>query len=48
MAQKQSSTPEKTIMRVRVRLDQRTVITIRDPTKLDFWKERYPEAKIIS
>lgn len=31
----------------KVRLDQRTVITISDLKKLAFWKERYPHAEVI-
>lgn len=31
----------------KVRLDNKTVITIRDMSKLEFWKEKYPEASII-
>ena len=28
-------------------LDERTIITISDSKKLDFWKKRYPKAKVI-
>lgn len=32
---------------IEVRLDERTIITISDIKKLDFWKKRYPKAKVI-
>ncbi len=34
--------------KIKVQLDAKTIITIRDMTKLAFWKERYPAAEIIS
>jgi hypothetical protein len=33
---------------IKVRLDSKTIITIRDMTKLEFWKERFPNAVVIS
>lgn len=33
--------------KIRVRLDNKTIITIKDMSKLDFWKEKYPNAKVI-
>lgn len=33
--------------KIKVRLDSKTIITIRDMTKLDFWKERFPNAVVI-
>ena len=32
---------------IKVRLDRRTVITIRDRSKLDFWKQKYPKLEIL-
>ncbi len=32
---------------IKVRLDHRTVITLASLKTLDFWKKRYPEAKVI-
>lgn len=32
---------------IKVRLDRRTVITVRDQEKLAFWKEKYPELEIL-
>jgi hypothetical protein len=37
----------KGIKAIKVRLDQRTVITLSDLKKLAFWKERYPHAEVI-
>ncbi len=32
----------------KVRLDYKTVITIRDKSLFSFWKERYPKAELIT
>ena len=32
---------------IKVRLDRRTVITVRDQEKLAFWKEKYPNLEIL-
>ena len=32
---------------IKVRLDRRTVITVKDRSKLDFWREKYPNLEII-
>jgi len=32
---------------IKVRLDRRTVITVRDQEKLAFWKEKYPGLEIL-
>ncbi len=34
--------------KIKVRLDHKTIVTLRDLSKFDFWKERYPNATIIS
>lgn len=34
--------------KIKVRLDNKTIITIRDMTKLEFWKEKFPNAVVIS
>ena len=34
--------------KIKVRLDKKTVITIRDMEKLEFWKSKYPKAVVIS
>jgi len=33
--------------KIKVRLDNKTIITIRDMGKLDFWKEKFPDAMVI-
>ncbi|UTW63220.1 hypothetical protein KFE98_03425 [bacterium SCSIO 12741] len=33
---------------IKVRLDHRTVITLKDMEALAFWKEKYPQLEIIS
>ena len=32
---------------IKVRLDRRTVITVRDHSKIDFWREKYPGLEIL-
>ena len=32
---------------IKVRLDRRTVITVRDHSKLEFWREKYPGLEIL-
>ena len=34
--------------KIRVQLDSRTVITLPHMSSLKLWKERYPDAKVIS
>jgi len=33
--------------KIKVRLDHKTVITVRDMAKFEFWKEKFPDAVII-
>lgn len=33
---------------IKIRLDYKTVITVKDAQQLEKWKERYPDAKIIT
>jgi len=33
---------------IHIRLDYKTVITVKDTQQLEKWKERYPDAKIIT
>lgn len=35
------------VKKIRVRLDHKTIITIKDLAKFDFWKEKYPKAVIL-
>ncbi|MGF1565682.1 MAG: hypothetical protein ACFCUH_09960 [Flavobacteriales bacterium] len=32
---------------IRVKLDYKTIITLKDSTKLAFWKERYPKLEVL-
>jgi hypothetical protein len=32
---------------IKVRLDRRTVITVRDRSKLAYWKEKFPAMEIL-
>jgi hypothetical protein len=32
---------------IKVRLDRRTVITVRDREKLEFWKSKYPALEVL-
>jgi len=34
--------------RIKVRLDNRTIITLKDMSAFDYWKERYPAAEVIA
>lgn len=34
--------------KIKVRLDHKTVITVRDMAKFEFWKEKFPNAVIIT
>ncbi len=33
---------------IKIRLDYKTVITVKDTQQSEKWKERYPDAKIIT
>ena len=33
---------------IRIRLDRKTIITLKDMTRFDYWKSLYPNAMIIS
>ena len=35
------------LIAIKVRLDQRTIITLANLKNLDFWKKRYPLAQVI-
>ena len=32
---------------IRVRLDYKTIITLKDPSKLEFWKQKYPKLEVL-
>jgi len=48
MARKKKTKIKELQPKIKVRLDSKTVITIRDMAKLDFWKEKFPNAVVIS
>ncbi len=49
MARKKKAEDAKELMpNIKVRLDGKTIITIRDMAKFDFWKEKFPNAVVIS
>lgn len=33
--------------KIRIRLDHKTVITLKDMTRFEYWKQQYPNAVII-
>ena len=37
----------KSTIPITVRLNKKTIITIRDMSKFDYWKEKYPEAVVL-
>lgn len=48
MAITKSSISEAIKKRVKIRLDHKTIITLKDMTRFDYWKELYPNAVVIS
>jgi len=48
MARKKKNKIKELKPKIKVRLDSKTVITIRDMAKLEFWKEKFPNAVVIS
>lgn len=44
MAQQKQTTQKR---KIKVRLDHKTIITIKDMAKFSFWKERYPKAVVL-
>lgn len=49
MATKRSKKKEEKVPQpnIRVKLDYKTIITLKDRTKLAFWKERYPKLEVL-
>lgn len=47
MAHKKQESDKKPKLNIKVRLDHKTIITIKDMAKLSFWKERYPKAVVL-
>jgi len=49
MARKRRSKKVKELNpKYRVRLDSKTIITLKDISLLSFWKQRYPQAELVS
>jgi hypothetical protein len=48
MARKKKDKIKELKPKIKVRLDHKTVITVRDMAKFEFWKEKFPNAVIIS
>lgn len=48
MSELKTSLTEKIKKQIKIRLDHKTIITLRDMTKFDYWKELYPNAVVIS
>ena len=48
MAFSKKSISEAIIKRVKIRLDHKTIITLKDMTRFDYWKNLYPNAIVIS
>ena len=41
-------TVKETVNHIRIRLDRKTIITLKDMTRFDYWKGLYPNLQIIS
>ena len=48
MSKAPESFSDKLKSRIKVRLDHKTIITLKDMTRFDYWKNLYPNAVIIS
>ena len=48
MAITKESITEAIKKRVKIRLDHKTIITLKDMTRFDYWKNLYPNAVVIS
>ena len=48
MANSKESISEKIKNKIKIRLDHKTIITLKDMTNFDYWKNLYPQAVIIS
>ncbi|MGB0404164.1 MAG: hypothetical protein ACPGEG_08710 [Salibacteraceae bacterium] len=38
---------QEVVKQIKVRLDKRTIITLKDLSALEFWKEKYPNLQVI-
>jgi hypothetical protein len=48
MTNSNESLADKIKNKIKVRLDHKTIITLKDMTKYEYWKNLYPQAVIIS
>ncbi len=48
MKNSKSSIADTIKKKVTIRLDHKTIITLKDMTRFDYWKNLYPNAVIIS
>lgn len=48
MSNSNSSLTEVIKSKIKIRLDHKTIITLKDMTKFEYWKNLYPQAVIIS
>jgi hypothetical protein len=48
MGNSKISISEKIKKQIKIRLDHKTIITLKDMTRFDYWKDLYPNAVIIS
>ncbi len=48
MSTTKESFSEKIKNKIKIRLDHKTIITLKDMTNFEYWKNLYPKAVIIS
>ncbi len=48
MSNSNNSLTDKIKNQIKIRLDHKTIITLKDMTKYEYWKNLYPQAVIIS
>ncbi len=48
MLESRENLTDKIVKKIKIRLDHKTIITLKDMTRFDYWKDLYPNAVIIS
>lgn len=48
MSRTKENLTDKIVKKIKIRLDHKTIITLKDMTRFDYWKDLYPNAVIIS
>lgn len=48
MSDSRNNLTDKIVRKIKIRLDHKTIITLKDMTRFDYWKSLYPNAVIIS